>query len=212
MSSSPVRTSSHTTGPAQIIPLPKGEHAVSDHVADLDALISMEVPTGPIAVLAHSTGTAIVSHWLLTSSAVLQRVTHVSFLGARSTLPFLPRSRRCEITMPRLSPLAAQPQWQTRCSSSTKEPSQAKPNVVPERTEVTSAPGPAPAPENDKTESSIEDEVSEVGWGRPRWRHARSRLGCSARLRLGGLRRGAQLRFARSVRTRRQRAGRSTGL
>ncbi|KAM5539254.1 hypothetical protein V8D89_007127 [Ganoderma adspersum] len=77
------------------------DHAVSDHVSDLDALISAEAPSGPLVILAHSAGTHIASHWLLTGTpsahADVARVTHVIYLGGPVNPPLSP-----EVTMMQL--------------------------------------------------------------------------------------------------------------
>ena len=74
---------------ASPLPTARGSshQTVSDHVADLDALISTEAPSGPLVVLAHSAGTLLASRWLLTSSAHVARVTHVVYLGGPIDVP-----------------------------------------------------------------------------------------------------------------------------
>ncbi|KAI0749273.1 Alpha/Beta hydrolase protein [Daedaleopsis nitida] len=56
---------------------------VSDLVADLDALVTAQVPTGRLSIVAHSAGTLLATRWLGAQAApsALARVSHVVFTG-----------------------------------------------------------------------------------------------------------------------------------
>ncbi|KAI9061204.1 alpha/beta-hydrolase [Trametes sanguinea] len=56
-------------------------------LADLDALLAIEAPTGPLVVVAHSAGTMLAARWLLTASPAVKRVTHVIFIGGPIAVP-----------------------------------------------------------------------------------------------------------------------------
>ena len=72
-------------------PLPTAPYPVSAHVADLDALIAAEAPSGALVLLAHSAGTVLGARWLLAGSPrATARVTHVAFLGGPIDPPVAP--------------------------------------------------------------------------------------------------------------------------
>lgn len=73
--------------------------SLSHMLAELDALVASEVPTGPIVLVAHSAGTVLAARWLLTLSPALERVTHVIFLGGPIDVPAPPEQSEMRLRM-----------------------------------------------------------------------------------------------------------------
>lgn len=60
----------------------------SRFVEDLDALITKDAHLdGPIVLVAHSVGSFVVAHWLLSQVSAVSRVTHTIFLGGPRNPP-----------------------------------------------------------------------------------------------------------------------------
>ena len=68
-------------------------------IEDLDALITSEIPTGPITILAHSAGSLIATQFLLSSSPNASRVTHAIFIGGPLEIPVPPAVSDLQYTM-----------------------------------------------------------------------------------------------------------------
>ncbi len=68
-------------------------------LADLDALLAVETPTGPLVIAAHSAGTILATRWLLKASPAVQRVTRVIFIGGPPESPVPPKQSEMRLQM-----------------------------------------------------------------------------------------------------------------
>ncbi|KAH9847230.1 Alpha/Beta hydrolase protein [Lenzites betulinus] len=66
---------------------------------ELDALLTVELPAGPIVLVAHSAGTILAARWLLSSFLAHQRVTHVVFIGGPLDVPTPPSQSQMRLRM-----------------------------------------------------------------------------------------------------------------
>lgn len=73
--------------------------SVSHMLADLDALLTVEAPTGPLVMVAHSAGTILTTRWLLKASPAVRRVTRVIFLGGPPDAPIPPEISEIRLRM-----------------------------------------------------------------------------------------------------------------